>query len=434
MKKKRVLIMGAAGRDFHNFNMVYKDNPTYDVLAFTATQIPGIANRTYPAKLAGRLYPKGIPIFHEEKLKELIKQYQIDDVIFSYSDVKHVDVMHKASLVLSCGSNFKLLGGKDTKIKSKKRVISVCAVRTGCGKSAMTRYVAKVLKELGKKIVIIRHPMPYGDLVKQEVQRFAKLSDFKRYNCTIEEMEEYEQHINEGNIVYAGVDYKKILNNAEKECDVIIFDGGNNDFSFFEEDLSIVITDPLRPGHELLYHPGEVNLRSADVIIINKVDSAQKKNIDVINKNAKLTNSKALVFESASVIRLDPKTNLKGQKVLVVEDGPTLTHGDMKYGAGFIIAKKNNANIINPNLYAKGSIKKVLNKYKLEKIVPAMGYTKKELEDLKRTINSSPCDFVIDASPANLARILKINKPVLNVKYDLKIKGNIKAVIKKAVL
>ena len=433
MKRRNVAILGAAGRDYWNFLMKYKDNPYYDVKFFTQAQIPGIERRSFPKELAGRLYKKDIPFFTEEKLPELIKKYKINDVVFSYSDVSHEDVMHKASIVLANGANFVLLGPFDTMLKSKKKVISVCAVRTGSGKSQTTRYVARLLKELGKKVVIIRHPMPYGDLRKQAVQRFAVYEDFKKHNCTIEEMEEYEQHINEGNVVYAGVNYKKILELAEKECDVILFDGGNNDFSFYKSDLLIVVADPHRPGHEILYHPGETNLRMADVIIINKVNTAKKKNIELIKRNIKKYNPKAIVFEGASEIHLEPKIKLEGKKVMVIEDGPTLTHGNMKYGAGFIISKKSKAKIIDPNLYAKGAIKNVLKRYELEKVVPAMGYSKEEVQDLEKTINASPCEYIVDASPVNLERLIKTKKQLIQVKYDLRVKGNLKSEIKKAI-
>ena len=422
--------MGAAGRDFHNFNIYFKDNPKYKVVCFTAMQIPNIDKRKYPKELAGKLYPLGIPIYSESDLPNLIKKYDVDLVVLSYSDLSYDDVMHKASLVLSLGPDFEMLGPKATMYKSKVPLISVCAVRTGCGKSETTRYVAKILKESGKKVVVIRHPMPYGNLKEQRVQRFASLEDLDKNKCTIEEREEYEQHIKDGNIVYAGVDYYEILKEAEKEAEIIIWDGGNNDFPFYYSDLKIVVADPHRAGHEVKYYPGEVNFRMADIIVINKVKTATPENIEIIRNNIDRLNPNAEVIEAESKISLSEKVNLKGKRVLVIEDGPTLTHGGMKFGAGFIAAKERGAHIINPNLYAKGQIKEVLEKFELENIVPAMGYSREEINDLERTINASACDYVIDGSPVNLKNILNVNKPIIQVKYDLQVVvGNLKKLL-----
>ncbi len=421
MKKKvNVAILGAAGRDYHNFIVKYRDDKNYDVKFFTATQIPGIENRVFPKKLAGKFYAKDIPIFSEDKLAELIKKYKIDEVVFSYSDVSHVDVMHLASITIANGANFVLLGGDDIMIKSNKKIISVCAVRTGSGKSQTSRKVADILKTAGKKIVAVRHPMPYGDLEKQEVQRFAEYSDFEKNNCTIEEREEYEPWIEKGIPIYAGVDYVKILKMAEKEADVIIWDGGNNDLPFYKPDLHIVVVDPHRAGHELLYHPGEANFRMADVILINKIDSAPKEGIKIVKENIKKFNSKAIVVKAESILEISDAKSLRGKRVLVVEDGPTLTHGGMKFGAGYLAAKKNGARIVSPVRYAIGSIKKIYKKYDdLEFILPAMGYSKEQIKELETTINKTPCEVVVDGSPVNLSRILKINKPVVNVGYYL---------------
>lgn len=431
MSKKRVLIMGAAGRDFHNFNVVYRNNPNYEVVAFTAYQIPNIAGRKYPKELAGRMYPKGIPIFEEKDLPELIKKFKVDEVEFAYSDVSFQTIMAKASIVLACGADFKLLSGEHTYIKSKKPVISVCAVRTGCGKSQTTRYIAAILKGLGLKVVAIRHPMPYGDLVAQTWQRYETLEDLKKHKCTIEEMEEYEPHIAAGCIVYAGVDYGEILKRAEKEADVILWDGGNNDMSFYKSDLQIVVTDPLRAGNEASYHPGAVNMRMADIIVINKVDTASAAQVALVKENIKKMNPKAVIIEAESPVTLDG--DIKGKKVLVVEDGPTLTHGEMNFGAGHVAAKQYKAGkIVDPRPYAVGTIKKVYENFKqITDILPAMGYGEAQMAELKKTINAVPADVVLVGTPIDLAKHLNFNKPSVRVTYALKER---KPGLKKAVL
>jgi predicted GTPase len=423
MAKKRIIIMGAAGRDFHNFNVCYRDNPEFEVVAFTAYQIPNIAGRKYPAELAGKLYPAGIPIHEEKELPALIRKLKVDEVIFSYSDVSFETLMSKGSLVLACGADFSLLSGEHTYIKSKKPVVAVCAVRTGCGKSQTTRFIASMLKSMGKKVVAIRHPMPYGDLVAQTCQRFATLADLEKHKCTIEEMEEYEPHIAAGHIVYAGVDYGKILAEAEKEADVILWDGGNNDLSFYKPDLHIVVTDPLRPGHEGLYHPGAVNLRMADVVIINKVDTAEPAAVEKVRNNIKLMNPGAEIIEAESPVTIDDENGqVKNKKVLVVEDGPTLTHGEMDYGAAYVAARKYGAGeIVDPRPYAVGTIKTVYQNFKqLENILPAMGYGDEQMKELKDTINAIPADLVLVGTPIDLAEHLHFNKPSLRVTYALK--------------
>jgi len=431
---KKVIIMGAAGRDFHNFNVYFRDNANYKVVAFTATQIPDIEGRKYPAALAGKLYPKGIPIYSEEELTDLIKTYKVDEVHFAYSDVSHEYVMHKASQVLAAGANFVLLGPNDTMIKSRKPVVSVCAVRTGSGKSQTTRKVALTLKAKGHQVVVIRHPMPYGDLVKQRVQRFATYEDLDRYECTIEEREEYEPHIDNGIVVYAGVDYGDILKEAEKEADVIIWDGGNNDFPFYKSDLEIVVVDPHRAGHELAYHPGETNFRRADVYVVNKMDTADEEKIKIVMENIKKFNPKAKVIKANSPIILEDGSQITGKRVLVIEDGPTLTHGGMRYGAGIVAAQKYQAaEIIDPRPYAVGSIKKTFEKYNhLDKVLPAMGYGEKQMKELAATINKIDCDLVISATPIDLNRVIKVNKPLLRVRYELQEIGtpNLKTVLK----
>lgn len=413
--------MGAAGRDFHNFNLVYRDNPQYQVVAFTATQIPDIEDRKYPPKLAGKLYPKGIPIWAEDELVKIIKKYKIDEAVFSYSDVSYEYVMHRAALVLSAGADFRLLGKSGTMLKSKLPVIAVCAARTGSGKSQTTRKVCEVLKEFGKKATVIRHPMPYGNLSEQICQRYAKLSDLDKYKCTIEEREEYEPHIERGNIVYAGVDYGVILKEAEKESDILVWDGGNNDLPFYHPDLHITVLDPLRPGDEITYFPGEANLISADVLIINKVDSAGLENIEEVRGNIKDANPKAVIIEAASPIFLDKPELIRNKEVLVIEDGPTLTHGGMTYGAGIVAAEKFGASeIIDPRPYAVGSLKETYRKYShIGALLPAMGYSKKQISELQRIINSVKCDSVIIATPIDLRRVLKINKPSVRVRYEL---------------
>ncbi len=421
---KRVIIMGAAGRDFHDFNVLFRNNEKYEVVAFTATQIPEIDWRTYPKELAGKLYPDGIKIHPEKDLPKLIKKYNVDEVIFSYSDVSYEYLMEKASLVISLGADFRLLSHKSTALKSKKFVISVCAVRTGCGKSQTTRKICEILRTLGVRFTVIRHPMPYGDLREQEVQRFSRYTDLKKYNCTIEEMEEYEPHISKGNVVYAGVDYGKILKKAEAESDVIIWDGGNNDFSFFRSDLYIVVTDPHRAGHELNYHPGSANLRMADLVIINKEGTALKEDIKKVRKNIKKINSDAKIIDANSPVYLEDPEKVRNKKVLVVEDGPTLTHGGMGYGAGYIAAKSFTNKIIDPRKYAVGSIKETFKKYKhLKNVLPAMGYNRTQIEELEETINKSSCEAVVVGTPIDLSRFMEIKKPHTRVFYKLDEKG-----------
>ncbi|MDD3625693.1 MAG: cyclic 2,3-diphosphoglycerate synthase [bacterium] len=422
---KKVLIMGAAGRDFHNFNVYFRDKKEFEVVAFTATQIPDIAGRKYPKELAGKLYPKGIPIYAETDLVKIIKDKGIKEVYFSYSDVKHEYVMHKASQVQAAGADFILLGPASTMIKSKKPVISICAVRTGCGKSQTTRRVLEILKEKGKKCAVIRHPMPYGDLNAQTVQRFEKLSDLDKHKCTIEEREEYEPHIVSGTVVYAGVDYGKILAAAEKESDFIVWDGGNNDFSFYSPDLQIVVVDPHRAGHELLYYPGETNFNMADVMVVNKIDTADKKKIKALLDNIKQFNPKAQVVMGKSPVTVtDPKL-IKGKTVLVIEDGPTLTHGEMKYGAGYVAAKNCKVKkMIDPRPYAVGSIVETYKKYShLSDILPAMGYGNKQMNELQETINKAKVDVVVVATPIDLGKLIKINKPSVRVMYKLEESG-----------
>ena len=423
MNPKKVIIMGAAGRDFHNFNVFYRDNPEYEVVAFTAFQIPNIAGRKYPASLAGSRYPQGIKIYPEEELSGLISGLKADEVVFAYSDVSFNEVMAKASLVIACGAHFKLLGAGPTMIKSKKQVVSVCAVRTGCGKSQTSRKIASLLKEMGKKVVVVRHPMPYGDLAKQACQRFTSIADMEKHGCTIEEMEEYEPHIREGHIVYAGVDYGMILASAEEEADVVLWDGGNNDLPFYKPDLHIVVADPLRPGHEELYHPGTANVRMADVVILNKVDSAEPAAVEQVKANIKRLNPGCRILEAESPVILENEDiEVSGKRVLVVEDGPTLTHGNMGYGAAYIAAKKYNAKeIVDPRPYAVGSIKGVYAKYShLKHILPAMGYGREQMNELKDTINAVPCDLVLVGTPIDLASHLKFGKPSVRVLYLLK--------------
>jgi predicted GTPase len=421
MSSIRTLIMGAAGRDFHNFNVYFRDNANYQVMAFTATQIPNIEGRNYPAELAGSLYPDGIPIFPEEDLVKLIHEYQIDQVIFAYSDVPHEYVMHKASTVLAAGADFRLMGLKTTQIKSTKPVISVCAIRTGAGKSQTTRRVARVLRDLGYQVAAIRHPMPYGDLVKQTVQRFADYSDLDAHETTIEEREEYEPHLDNGLIVYAGIDYERILRQAEQEVDVILWDGGNNDLPFYASDLHIVVADPHRPGHELTYHPGEANARAADVFVINKVDTASAENVIKVRESLYTLNPNATFVEAASPIFVDDPAVIRGKRVLVVEDGPTLTHGDMAYGAGWIAARRFGASeIVDPRPYAIGSIKDTFNKYPTTgPVLPAMGYGDQQIHELQETINHMDVDMIIVGTPIDLTRVLKIEKPTQRVRYEL---------------
>jgi len=432
---KRVIIMGAAGRDFHNFNTYFRDNSDYRVVAFTATQIPDIEGRKYPAALAGKLYPKGIPIEAEAELDKLIAAHKVDDVHLAYSDLPHAYVMDKASQVLAAGANFVLLGPCDTMIRSRRPVVSVCAVRTGSGKSQTSRRVAEILKAKGRRVAAIRHPMPYGDLVKQKVQRFATYADLDKHECTIEEREEYEPHIDKGIIVYAGVDYGAILHQAEKEADVILWDGGNNDFSFYKSDLEIVVADPHRAGHELSYYPGAVNFRRADVIVINKMDTATPEGIATVLASAKAVNPKAKIIRANSPTIVEDGGRITGKRVLVIEDGPTLTHGGMKYGAGIVAAKKYGAaEIIDPRPFAVGSIKKTFEKYNhLADVLPAMGYGEKQTRELAKTIEAIDCDLVVSATPIDITRVIKVSKPILRVGYELEEIGTptLKDVLKK---
>ena len=421
MQKRRILIMGAAGRDFHNFNVLYRDNEAVEVLAFTATQIPDIDGRMYPSVLAGKLYPAGIPIYTEDELPRLIKELKVDEVVFSYSDVQHINVMHKASQVIACGAAFSMLGAAQTMVKSVKPVVAVCAVRTGVGKSQTTRKVCDTLKAMGKKVVAIRHPMPYGDLAVQACQRFATYDDLDFHKCTIEEREEYEPHIDSGIIVYAGVDYEQILREAEKEADVIVWDGGNNDTPFYAPDIHITLVDPHRPGHEMLYHPGEANLRMADVVIINKIETAGPESIAIVRESIAKVNPDAVVIDAASPLFVEDVSMIRGKRVLIIEDGPTLTHGEMTYGAGVVAAKKfGAAELVDARPYAVGSIKATYEKYShMGALLPAMGYGDKQISELEQTINSIPCDTVLIATPIDLRRVLKINKPTTRVRYEL---------------
>jgi len=429
MNKKNIIIIGAAGRDFHNFNTVYKNNPAYNVVAFTATQIPGIADKKYPASLAGDLYPEGIPIYEQEHLEQLIKDLDVDECVFSYSDITYNTVMGLGAKVNAAGADFTLLGPKNTMLKSSKPVISIGAVRTGCGKSQTTRRIAEVLMRHGLKVIAIRHPMPYGDLEAQKVQRFATIEDLKIHKCTVEEMEEYEPHISRGNVIYAGIDYQAILEAAENDpdgCDVILWDGGNNDFPFYQSDLTVTVVDPHRPGHELSYYPGEVTLRLADVVVINKIDSADFENIQTVRSNVEKVNPKAVIVEAASALTVENPEAIKGKKVLVVEDGPTLTHGEMKIGAGVVAAKRfGAAEIIDPRPYAVGKLAKTYETYPdIGDVLPAMGYDEEQISDLETTINSVDCDAVVIATPIDLKRVVNIEKPSIKVDYSLQEIGN----------
>lgn len=431
---KKVIIMGAAGRDFHNFNVYFRDKKEYDVVAFTATQIPDIEDRKYPPLLTGGLYPEGIPIYPEKDLASLIKKHQVLEVFFSYSDVSHEYVMHKGSEVLAAGASFTLLGPQETMLKSKLPVISICAVRTGCGKSQTSRKASLILKRKGRRAVVIRHPMPYGDLVKQKVQRFANLDDLMKHDCTIEEREEYEPHIQNGIVVYAGVDFQAILDEAEREADIILWDGGNNDFSFYHSDLEIVVTDPHRAGHELLYHPGETNLRRARVLVINKIDTAEKEKLDLLVENIKKANPEATIIRANSPVIVPDEREIADKKVIVIEDGPTLTHGGMAFGAGVIAATKYAASkIIDPRPFAVGSIKSTFQKYKhLDKVLPAMGYGKEQIAELAQTINNADCDLIVSATPIDLSLLIDTNKKILHVRYELEEIGspNLEEVLK----
>ncbi|MGM0628258.1 MAG: cyclic 2,3-diphosphoglycerate synthase [Candidatus Fermentibacterota bacterium] len=424
MGRTRTLILGAAGRDFHNFNVVYRDDDRFEVVGFTATQIPDIDDRKYPAQLAGDLYPEGIPIMPEERLENLIDELDVELCVMSYSDLSDNAVMELAARVNAAGADFTMLGVEKTMLRSSKPVIAVCAVRTGCGKSQTTRRVAEILQAAGKKVVAIRHPMPYGNLVKQRVQRFAELSDLEKHDCTIEEMEEYEPHINRGTVVYAGVDYGAILEEAEKEADIILWDGGNNDTPFYAPDLMITVADPHRPGHEISYYPGQTNLRMADVVVINKIDSAYPEDVDEVRANTRMVNPDARIIEAASPTSVDDADAILGKRVLVVEDGPTLTHGEMEYGAGAVAAERfGAADYVDPRPFAVGSIVDTFEKYYEDSeevlILPAMGYGEAQMKDLERTINASDAEVVIVATPIDLGRVIRIEKPSVRVTYDL---------------
>ena len=421
----RTLIMGAAGRDFHNFNVFFRENKDYEVVAFTATQIPNIEDRKYPAALSGENYPEGIPIYPESELIPLINKHQVEQVIFAYSDVTHEYVMHKASEVLAAGADFRLMGLNTTQVKSTKPVVSVCAVRTGSGKSQTTRRVAEILKGFGKKVAVIRHPMPYGDLAQQAVQRFGELSDLDKHECTIEEREEYEPHIVQDILVFAGVDYEAILREAEKEADVILWDGGNNDLSFYKSDFQIIVADPLRPGHETSYHPGEANARTADVFVINKVDTADSEDVLYLHDSLRKLAPDAIILEGASPLFVEDPSQIKGKRVLVVEDGPTLTHGGMAYGAGWVAARRfGAAEIVDPRPFAVGTILATYQKYPTTgDVLPAMGYGDAQIKELEQTINNAEVDLVIIGTPIDLSRLMKINKPTQRVRYELQIIG-----------
>ena len=430
MNRRNIIIIGAAGRDFHNFNTYYRNNDNYRVVAFTASQIPDIDDRRYPAELAGNMYPAGIPIYPEEQLSELIRELRVDECVFAYSDVKYEDVMGISAIVNASGADFILLGPKSTMLKSNKPVISVCAVRTGCGKSQTSRKIIELLMQHNLKVVAIRHPMPYGDLVAQRMQRFATVGDLRKHNCTVEEMEEYEPHVERGNIIYAGVDYEDILRAAENDpdgCDVIIWDGGNNDFSFYESDLSVVVLDPHRPGHELNYYPGEVSLRLADVAIINKIDSADREAVYKVEENIRLVNKNAVIIKAESKIIVDNTDIIRGRRVLVIEDGPTLTHGEMRLGAGTIAAQRFGAKeLVDPRPHAVGKLIETLDKYThIGTLLPAMGYGEQQLRDLEETIDRTDCDSVIIGTPIDLSRVININKPYTRVHYELEEMGDL---------
>jgi predicted GTPase len=418
---RKILVLGAAGRDFHNFNCLYRDNDAFRVVAFTATQIPDIAGRCYPAALAGRLYPEGIPILEESEMEALIHKHGVDDVVFSYSDVSFQTVMQLGSRAMAAGANFVLAGSRPTMLPSSKPVVAVCAVRTGCGKSQTSRFVAEVLRNKGLKVAVVRHPMPYGDLAAQAVQRFASAEDLNFHKCTIEEREEYEPHIEAGSVVFAGVDYHAILKAAEAEADVVLWDGGNNDMSFFAPDLLITVTDPLRPGHETTYYPGMANLLMADVVVVNKVDSATPQDLDIVRASIARWNPKAQVVEAESDITTDQPIELAGRKVLVIEDGPTLTHGDMKIGAGYVLAKRGNAEIIDPSPYAVGTIRQTYEKYPHCKgILPAMGYSERQIRELSETIAATPAELILVGTPIDLSRLIQDSRPMIRIRYDLK--------------
>jgi predicted GTPase len=419
MERRRVVIMGAAGRDFHNFNVLYRGHPEYEVVAFTATQIPNITGRIYPPVLAGPGYPNGIPIVPEEELTSLVKQQGVDLVLLAYSDLPEVEVMHKGSTALAAGASFLLAGPRDTMLASTKPVLSVCAVRTGAGKSPLTRFVSRFLRSRGHRVAIVRHPMPYGDLAAQAVQRFTRMEDLDTAHCTIEEREEYEPHLRDGSVVFAGVDYEAILRRAEQEADVVLWDGGNNDFSFYRPDLQLVVADPHRPGHELSYYPGEVNFRMADVIVVSKTDSARPEDVASIEANAARVNPKAEVVRGALTLTAERPERLRGRRVLVIEDGPTITHGGMPYGAGTLMARANGAIILDAKAYAVGSIARVFEQYPhLQNILPAMGYSPEQIRELEETIRRSGAEFVVDGSPINLSHLIHVDPPLINVGYQ----------------
>lgn len=424
--RKKIIIMGAAGRDFHNFNVCFRDNPEYEVIAFTAAQIPNIAGRQYPPPLAGKLYPNGISIEPEERLASLIKLHTIDEVVFSYSDVSHEYVMHKASLVNASGAQFTLLGTRQTMIKSRRPVVAVCAVRTGSGKSPASRKVCEIIKEMGKRVVVVRHPMPYGDLLQQRLQRFALYDDFQKHDCTIEEIEEYEPHVGQHTVVYAGVDYAAILAEAEEEADIIVWDGGNNDTPFYAPDIHITMVDPHRPGHELTYYPGETNLLLADIVVISKEDTAKPENISLVKGHIKQSNPKAAIVDAALPVTVEKPELIKGKSVLIIEDGPTLTHGGMAFGAGVLAAKQYGAReIIDPRPFAVGSIAETFEKYPhIEKLLPAMGYGHSQMEELRETIHRIPCDTVIIGTPIDLRKLISIDKPTVRARYYLQETGS----------
>jgi predicted GTPase len=425
MKRTKVVIMGAGGRDFHNFNMYFRDNESYEVVCFTATQIPNIENRAFPPELSGKLYPNGIPIYAEEDMPSLLKTHDVDEVVFAYSDVSHEYVMHAASVALAAGCDFTLMGPKSSMIEGRVPIIAILAVRTGSGKSPTTRKVTKLLREMKKKVVVVRHPMPYGDLKKQAVQRFETLADLDRHECTIEEREEYEPHIENGAVVFAGVEYEQILRTAEKEADVVLWDGGNNDMSFFKPSLTIVVTDPLRPGHGFKYHPGEANLRSADVVIVNKQDSAKPEDIEAVKNTIRKVNATAEIVDGVSPITVDKPELIKGKRVLVIEDGPTLTHGGMSYGAGVVAARKYGAGeLIDPRPCAVGEIKDTFENYPhVEAVLPAIGYGESQIRDLEGTIRACAADVVVIATPSDLRRMMKIDAQTVMVSYEFEEKG-----------
>jgi predicted GTPase len=425
MNKKKVIIIGALGMDFHVFNTVFRDNDEYEVIAFTVAGEQNVGTteeteRKYPSELAGKLYPNGIPMVSEDLLEDYIKKYEVDEVVFSYSDVSHEEVMHKASRVLSAGANYRLISGRFSQVKANKPVVAICAVRTGCGKSQVSRATYRYLKSKGYRVVAIREPMPYGDLVKQNVMRFEKYEDLDKYDCTIEEREEYEPYIEQGLVIYSGVDYEKIIREAEKEADVIIFDGGNNEISFYVTDLLFIVVDPLRPGHEVKYHPGEVNARYADAFIINKMNSAKPEDVKIVEENLDKLNPNAIRIYTNSVVTVEGNQDLSGKKVLIVEDGPTLTHGNMSYGAGYVAAINSGSIIIDPRPYLTGSMKTLFEEFpQITEIIPAMGYNDQQIEDMEKTLNDAEAEVIIDGSPIDLGKLINSNKPIVRVSYDI---------------